>query len=131
MSIAKRGKPRPFDGKQVFILWYETGSLEKTHRHLINLGFINPRTGKPYVRMVVWFTAMRWVINHPEDAREYYIKDGADFALNDEQWNRFLIRKAQTIYPGKKRFLSWIERMGFGDKYIDIYANRCGLKKWE
>lgn len=128
MSIVGRMTKRIIeDDKQIFILWYELGSLPKVKAFLASAGFVNPASGRPIATLTISTAAYRWVIENPDDARPYYRKISAGYAYDDEMWNRYLVHRAMKVYnTSKKRFMNWIERRGFGNKYEDMYAVRFG-----
>lgn len=128
MSILGNSRRLLLDDFEMFRLWYELGSLPKVQKALKTAGIINPATGRPPEQLTIRRCALRWVIENPDKARPYYQKISAEFAYEDEAWNRYLVDRAQRIYnTSVKRFLSWVDRRGFGTKYQDMYAEQFGL----
>lgn len=118
------------DGKECFMLWYELQSTPKVRLNLASRGIINPETQKPFSQAAVWVAAVGWVIQNATEAREYYKKDGAKFAYNDDEWNTYLIRKAMYVYKySHRKFFEWLKHNGFGDKYKNVYESKMGALK--
>ena len=128
MSIWSHNTGLNLDEFEMFKLWYELGSAKKVQQYLIRSGVVNPDSGKPINEMTIKYNAKRWVLEHPEEAREYYLRAKASFAYEDENWNIYLVKTARKVYQTSKgRFLNWIERRGFGKKYEYLYAEQFGL----
>lgn len=128
MSILGHNQPADLDDFEVFRLWYELGSINKVREVLKSAGIVNPTTGNSWTYPVIIKHAIHWVLENPDEARLYYQKVSAEFAYDDEAWNKYLVSKAQQIYrTSMRRFMSWIDRRGFGTKYQDMYAEQFGL----
>ena len=123
-----RSRTSNLNPKETFLLWIEFDTLKKTAGQLAHRGIINPVTKRPYTTMAVYYTAMKYVLENPDEAREYYLKYDADYALDDEIWNEWLIGRALSMYKTKVRILSWLRRMGLdGDKYKHLYKDALGI----
>jgi hypothetical protein len=127
MSIDHQYIYPQLDGKECFLLWYELGSTEKVTRNLAGKGRINLYTDKPFTAYAVWASAIKWVVNNSAEAREIYIKAGAEVALDEDAWNRKIVRHAMTIYTTRARFFEWLIHQSFDDKYESMYAKRYGI----
>ena len=126
MSIINKMKSG-LDPKECFLAWVETGTVEKALEFINNKGVINPRSGKHYSVYSIWRASMMWVIENPNEAREYYIKEGAVFS--DLEWDEFIVKKACHLYGySKNRLISWIRRHGF-ENYDYIYEPKTGVSK--
>lgn len=121
MSLTKK----LLDGKEMFILWAEMGTTTKVAQHLAKKGIRNPRTGRPYTVMTVWNNAIKWVVHNPEEARPYFIKEGAMFS--DDDWHSYLIQKSSHVFYTKMKFIAWAKKLGIFRKYFWQFADRYGL----
>lgn len=128
MAITSK-KEALLDDKQCLDLWIELGSTEKVSKHLANNGQVNPTTKKPFSQMAIWDAAFRWILSHPEEAREIYVEQGS--VLTQEEWEEWLVGRARHVLgTSKGRFLAWIERNNF-QKYEYVYAERFGIEQEE
>lgn len=128
MSITSRGTSK-LDDKECFDLWVELGTLKKVGQELVRRGKASPTTGKAYTGTIISKHALRWVLENQEEARQIYLDEGS--TLTDEQWERWLVEKATTVFHfSPKNFFRWIERNGF-EKYEIIYLRKFGtLEQW-
>lgn len=128
MTIVTRNKSK-IDNKECFLLWVELGSLknvslEYARRGVLYTPYKEPFTPKPFSVSTISRRALMWVVEYPDEARPYYIKEGS--RLTDEQWERWLIEKAMSIYKQSPRtFFLWIEKNEF-QKYEHVYIQRYG-----
>ena len=115
------------DEELCFKLWVELDSITKVQSHMKLAGMVNPNNGKEFTQMAVWNAAIRWVLEHPDEARKHYKAKGS--TLSDLQWEEWLTEKAMFVYGGssKSRFFKWIRKMGY-DKYDYVYAKRYGME---
>ena len=126
MPIQGHGR-QLLDEKLCFQLWAQLGSLTKVQNHMKVAGIVNPNSGKAFTPMAIWNAAFRWVLKHPDDAREMYVEAGS--VLSDVQWEEWLVHKAMYVLgaSSKGNFMRWVRRMGF-EKYDYVYAERYGLE---
>ena len=126
MSIVNKMKSG-LSPEDCFKAWVETGTVEKASKFMNNKGIVNPRSGNYYSVYSVWRSAMMWVLEHPDEARPYYVAEGATFT--DTEWEEFLVKKACHIYGhSKNRLISWIKRMKMED-YDYLYEPKTGTSK--
>lgn len=107
MAITTRGAKFLGD-KTCFLVWFEMSSLPKAAEYLKKAGVVNPRTGRSPSPMAVHVAAFRWILEHPDEAREYYNLAGS--TMNDDEWAEFLVVKAKGILgrSSRDRFLRWV-----------------------
>ena len=109
--------------KEIFDLWIELGTLTKVERNLAGRGIINKYTGKPLVYTSVWERAMRWVLYNPDEAKVIY-ETKLQRELSQEQWERWLVKKALKIFDDAQGQLkNWIKTYGM-EQHSDIYSKR-------
>ncbi len=116
---------RKVDGKEAFLLWVETGSTTKAAQVFANRGLVNPRTGRPFSQMTVWNNASKWVIENPDEARPYYIAEGA--MLDDETWYVFLVKTAKKVLYSRKKYIGWAKKLGIFESHFWQFADHFGL----
>ena len=122
-----RSKTSKLHPEEVFRLWIELDTLDKVRGNLAEKGYVNPKTKRPYSKMAIYYNAMKYVLEEPDVAREYYKKYNADYAFDDDIWNEWLIEKAIWVYKNRTRILLWLRRMGLDEKYKYFYADRMGV----
>lgn len=119
------------DSKVLFEEYFELGTYGRLSSWIEAQGIINPRTLKPYSVARIRQRVYEYIIDNPDEARTKYIAMGENFASDDEQWNRYLVRIAMdAIDPtrhSKRRFFEWLERRGYGSRYQYLYADVYGL----
>lgn len=102
--IGLRTTKQYLDGKQVFDLWIEMGSIRKVVRKLNDLGFRNPRTGNVVTAMGAWGAAWLFVFDNLDYAKGRAF-DGWKFhgvILEDEVWNKLVLKEARYLYSNKR-----------------------------
>jgi hypothetical protein len=122
MPIGNKAPTKILDDELCFKKWYELGSLVKVQRWFQNEGKINPKTGKPFTPMAYWIAAMRWVVNYPDEAREYYKKlTDLDFdPHDDDEWWEYVIDQAKSArFLSKSRFEAWVIEHELQDR-VDV-----------
>lgn len=123
MSIVSKNSSN-MDNEECFKLWAELGSLEKVGLELQRRGKFNTKTGKPFTNASISLRAHKWVFNHPDEAKIYYINAGS--TLTDEQWERWMVEKAMYVYKfSPRQFFRWIEKMDF-EKFEYMYEPKFG-----
>ena len=126
--MEKRGKGQLLDERTAFMAWYEAGTQDKAALELARQGLVNPSTGQPYTSGGIWSAAGRFILKNSDEARQYFIRLGASGALDEEIWNKFLIKKAIIIWGTSRfKFFDWIQKMGFYQRYFDFFKGDFGL----
>ena len=121
MTITSK-QEKLLNDKESFFLWLELGSTKNVSLHLEREGRVNPRTGDPFSPMAIWDSAMRWVLDHPYEAKEIYDEHGS--TMNQTEWEEWLVQKAlHVLGTSRKRFMKWIKNRKF-EKYVYIYKDR-------
>lgn len=119
MSFISNRQPM-LDQERTFMLWVELGSLRKVGKMYETKGIINPDTGKPFTQQTIWASSMRYVLDHPEEARAVYLAHGSP--LSEEEWEKWLIYRAFLVYHyGKTRCIKWAKKHNLYDKYREIF----------
>lgn len=117
--------------KETFLLWVELGTLEKVQNHYNTQGIINPRTEKPLSSQAIWTSAMRWVLENPVEAKEYY-DAGEGLPLSQDEWELWLIQRAFMVYNySKSRTIKWAKHFNLFDKYYHLFAEKFHLPERE
>jgi len=113
--------------KNTFMLWYELGTLKRVVTHLTAEGIVNSKTSKPITPYAIWISAMRFVMENPDEAYPMYVKAGSP--MTREEWEVWLIKKAMRIYglQGKSRFFLWLRRFGYDEKHKEVYSKTFGV----
>ena len=112
------GKIRQLDGKELFELYRELGTVPKVRAYLTKHNRINEYTGQPFSIPGIHLAMNRYIIYHPDEVRPLYQKqyrflDG----VGDESWKGFLIRKARRAVSTRQQFEEWLEWSGLKDFY--------------
>ena len=119
MTILGR-REKALDGREVMELWVELGSLAKVEKLYRTKGIVNPRDGQPFSANTFWRSASIFMVNSPEEAKEFYITAGA--ILTDEQWELLVLRRAVQLYKhNRSTFLRWVVVKEWPRKYEHIY----------
>jgi hypothetical protein len=123
MPIIGTHSPPQRSDEEYFRLWMELGTLEKVRNHLKLSGEVNPKTGKPVTGIVIRQAALRYIVEHPEIARqafeqEYHMK------FSDKEWDEYLVKSAMSAYYYNwRKFVLWVNKNGM-QKYSYLYSTR-------
>lgn len=115
---------RKLDDKECFDLWLKTGSLSKVSKYLERNGKINEDTGKPFTTMGIRFASLRYLVEHPEEAKERFeeVDPHSSYLANDNTWNNFLAKKACEVYVSREeRCYRWAEDHDVPKKFVTRY----------
>jgi hypothetical protein len=126
MPLATR-KEKFLDGQEIMEFWVEMGSIPKIYQHFRISGIVNPKTGQPYTINALWRAAMLFMVNKPDEARKYYLADGAIYS--DEEWELLVLRKAMQCYKNARNsFIKWVLHNDWVRKYESLYQDEYGIK---
>lgn len=125
-----RGRRPQLDGKKLFKLWQELGTLDKIHQKMIDDGIINPITGKPFSKIGIRWAIGNYELNFPDEARKEY---QSRFRFlpgkkEDDLWNHKLVRRATSHFNTRSQFDAWLDRVGLTEWYNDrLGGNEDGV----
>jgi len=92
------------DGRQVFDLWIETGSIRKAISRLLELDCRNPKNGRPPTPMGAWGAAWLFALENLEYSKSKAY-EGWKFngtILEDEVWYGMVLKEARYLYSPQK-----------------------------
>jgi len=128
MSVVfQQRKPRLIDRKKCLELWVECGSTSTLYHLYQERVGINEQTGKPFAEQALWYAALQYIVEEPENARVLVNKDleyNEYPPFTDDEWDAFLIDKAIKVFRrGKhKSFAKWLVKQGYDEeKYRKHY----------
>jgi len=109
MSVFSRGTGRTIDYKKAFDYWTEYKTSKKASLAMQRDGLTNP-DGEPYKSCTIRRSAWIWVIEHPEEAMEYWqslghFPDGMD----DENWKHWICKKMRTWAYSEKALIMYLK----------------------
>lgn len=116
------------DAHQAFKCWIQGGSIAE------GMKLYKRFTGNSISDYGLRYAAKRWVIRHPEEAREVFKQhiDYGDYWKDDDNWNERLVEFALSVYGQHKRaregFLEWIDKNGL-QRYSYLYEPRINSHK--
>jgi len=117
-------KIREINGKESFARWVELGSCNRVSAEMARNGKKN-RKGLPYHPASVYTAILRYVTEHPDEARPVYIAQDVEFAKIDADWWFYVVRKSWTrlkATPGV--FLDWLDKWELSlDNYAEIIGD--------
>jgi hypothetical protein len=115
-----------------FYSWLDSGTCSKAIKALEKKGVVNPRTGKPYTYMAVYFAAYRYLAkNHAELKPVLFdlwgMREGME--MSDAEWEAYIVHKAVFALGNNSKgaFMRWLEENPWAEKYDYLYAKRFGL----
>lgn len=109
MGVGKTRDWNYLEGKELFILWAQLGSLSKVRENLIQSGILNPETGKPPTQAGIRVAVRRWMAQNPAEARKLMLELGESWASNDQEWNQWLVHQARGSL-GNLEFQRFLDR---------------------
>ena len=122
MSIMGQ-KAREINGKEAFARWVELGSCTRVAAELTRKGAKNAK-GIPFHSASIYMAIMRYVSEHPDEARPVYIAQGVELALDDDEWWVYVIKKAWTRLKARPQgFVEWLDKWGLKvENYPEIFG---------
>lgn len=105
-------KDREIDGKASFARWVELGSCTRVAAEMSRNGMKNIHD-VPYHSASVYMAIMRYVSEHPDEARPVYIAQNVEFASNDAEWWKYVVKKTWTRMKSRPPgFVAWLDKWG-------------------
>jgi hypothetical protein len=109
-------KMREIDGKKCFARWVELGSCSRVSAEM---------TRMPYHPSAIYTAIMRYVSEHPDEARPVFISQDIEFARNDSEWWTYVVRKTWTRMKSMpSAFVDWMDKWELSlDNYSEIFSD--------
>ena len=117
-----------FEGKTIFRMWSELGSLYNVSRKLFSDGV--SYNGKPIDIHRLSRASWRYALDNPAEALSILREKNT---VSDEYWEQLMVRKAYmmlvTYHKSREGFNDWLRKNGFYDKYKDYRYRRTIIEK--
>lgn len=128
MAILRTYGSGEFEGRTVFRMWSELGSLYNVSRKLYSDGV--SYNGKPIDIHRLSRSAWRYALDYPDEALAVLREKNT---VSDEYWEQLMVRKAFMMYvtyhKSREGFNEWLKKNGYYEKYKDYRYRRTIIEK--